>query len=85
MTELHIPGGLEIKCLFNLEVVSLTCSVDGGEVENCSFPLDSERFAGSGMQMVLITATDTYGRSLSISFFPIFIPGRTLWVAFILV
>ena len=58
----------EIGCSFTNPVASILCSFDGGEQEECSFPLiaTSERF-GIGGHSVLVTATDRFGQTFSIT------------------
>ena len=45
------------------------CSFDGGPAENCSLPLEVgiDRF-GTDNHTVVITVTDGFGQSLSVSF-----------------
>ena len=52
----------EFSCSFTGNVVSLTCSFDGGEAEACSNPLvlRIERF-GVGEHNVVLTATNDLG------------------------
>ena len=58
----------EIGCSFTNPVASILCSFDGGEPEECSFPLiaTAERF-GIGGHSVLVTATDRFGQTFSIT------------------
>ena len=63
-----VPGRQTFDCLTN-RPVSVMCSYDGGPAENCSLPLevDIDRF-GTDSHTVVITATDEFGQSLSVSF-----------------
>ena len=47
-------------------MVSSVCSFDGGDVENCSFPLvvEIDRF-GTDPHTVDVTVVDVYGQSLT--------------------
>ena len=63
-------------------MVSVTCSFDGGEAENCSLPLivDIGRF-GTDDHTVVLTATDEFGQTASISLtFRLAAPGKELWL-----
>ena len=63
-----VPGRQTFDCLTN-QPVSVMCSFDGGPAENCSLPLevDIDRF-GTDNHTVVITVTDEFGQSLSVSF-----------------
>ena len=52
-------------CTFSNPVTSVVCSFDGGEVENCSFPLEVgiDRF-GTDNHTVVVTVVDVFGQSL---------------------
>ena len=59
-------------------MVSVTCSFDGGEAENCTLPLivDIGRF-GTDNHTVVLTATDEFGQTSSISLgFRLTAPGE---------
>ena len=58
----------EISCSFTNPVASILCSFDGGEPEECFFPLIAtvERF-GIGEHSVVVTATDRFGQTFSIT------------------
>ena len=65
-----VPGRQRFDCTFTNEVVSVTCSFDGGEAEDCSLPLvvDFARF-GTDNHSVVLTATDEFGQTTDISLF----------------
>ena len=56
-------GSQRFDCTFNNNVVSVTCSFDGGEVEDCSLPLGVtiDRF-GTDDHFVVLTVTDEFGQ-----------------------
>ena len=63
------PLGQEtLDCTFNNDLVSVTCSFDGGVAEDCSLPLvlDIVRF-GTDEHVVIVTATDEFGQTASVS------------------
>ena len=64
-----VSGQQTFLCDSNNELVSIMCSFDGGETENCSFPLvvAVDRF-GIGCHTVDITVRDVFGQSLDLSF-----------------
>ena len=64
-----VPGRLEFLCGFSSDVESVTCSFDGGPLENCSFPLvvGIGRF-GTDSHTVVVTVVDEFGQSLNLSF-----------------
>ena len=47
-------------------MTSVVCSFDGGDVENCSFPLEVgiDRF-GTDPHTVVVTVVDVFGQSLT--------------------
>ena len=55
---------MRYDCTFSNTVASATCSYDGGEEEDCSFPLtvSTVRFA-RGLHIVVVTATDGFGQT----------------------
>ena len=63
------PGSQKFICTSNNQLVSVVCSFDGGPAESCSLPLDVgiDRF-GTDNHTVVITVTDEFGQSLSVSF-----------------
>ena len=63
-----VAGLQTFHCLAN-QPVSVMCSFDGGPAENCSLPLEVgiDRF-GTDNHTVVITVTDGFGQSLSVSF-----------------
>ncbi|CAI8024290.1 hypothetical protein GBAR_LOCUS14117 [Geodia barretti] len=63
-----VAGRQRFDCTFTNDVVSVTCSFDGGEAENCTLPLivDIGRF-GTDNHTVVLTATDEFGQTSSIS------------------
>ena len=64
-----VPGQMEFLCPFQNQLTSVLCSFDGGEQENCSFPLvlDGDRF-GIDHHMVLVTVTDELSVSQELNF-----------------
>ena len=64
-----VPGSQKFICTSNNHLVSVMCSFDGGQAENCSLPLEVgiDRF-GTDNHTVVITLTDEFGQSLSVSF-----------------
>ena len=74
-TEIHcisksVPGQMEFICPFQNQLTSVLCSFDGGDQENCSFPLvvESDRFSTDN-HMVLVTVTDeTVAQELNFTF-----------------
>ena len=64
-----VPGRQEFDCSFSNPVESVSCSFDGGEPENCSFPLKVEigRF-GTDNHTVVVTVVDEFGQSLNLTF-----------------
>ena len=53
-------------CTFNNNVVSVTCSFDGGEEEDCSLPLVvTTDIFGTDDHFVVLTATDEFIDSVS--------------------
>ena len=59
-----VPGRETIDCESSNQLVSITCSFDGGPEEVCSFPLVLEigRF-GTDEHTVVVNATDEFGQS----------------------
>ena len=57
-------------CTFNNNVVSVTCSFDGGEEEDCSLPLvvTADIFGGDD-HFVIFTAIDEFGQRFRIPLF----------------
>ena len=64
-----VPGHQTFTCQSSNQLVSVMCSFDGGPVENCSLPLEVgiDRF-GIDSHTVVITVTDEFGQSLSVTF-----------------
>ena len=64
-----IAGRQTFDCPFINRPVSVMCSFDGGPAENCVLPLEVgiDRF-GTDNHTVVITVTDGFGQSLSVSF-----------------
>ena len=62
-------NSIQFDCSFSNIPVTLRCSFDEGEEEDCSLPLllTIERF-GAGRHTVVLTATDEFGQSLSTEF-----------------
>ena len=57
----------EYSCSFNNRLHSLTCSFDGEEPEECSFPMTlSIDESVPGPRSVVVTATDEFGQTFSI-------------------
>ena len=56
-------------CTSNNVLVSVECSFDGGEAENCSFPLELtiDRF-GTDSHTVVVAVVDEFGQSLDLTF-----------------
>ena len=63
------PGSQTFNCPSVFPVASTTCSFDGGEQENCSFPLvvGFERF-GSAAHGVVVTVVGVDGQVMTFSF-----------------
>ena len=75
MTELTVTcvagvgaGSQIFDCDSTNELVSIVCSFDGGDVENCSFPLEVriDRF-GTELHTVIVTVVDEFGQSLNLT------------------
>ena len=64
-----VPGQVTFQCSFSNDLESLTCSVDGGESEECELPLvfDIDEL-GEGFHNVVLRATDQFGQTLFLSF-----------------
>ena len=64
-----VPGQQVFECVFSNPVASVVCSFDGGDVENCSFPLEVGivRF-GTDNHTVVVTVVDVFGQSLNLTF-----------------
>ena len=60
-----VPGRQEFFCGFSNNVVSVTCSFDGGPFENCSFPLvvGIEEF-GTDNHTLVVAVVDEFGQSV---------------------
>ena len=60
-----VPGSQEFLCGFSNNVESVTCSFDGGPIENCSFPLvvDIEEF-GTDNHTLVVIVVDVFGQSV---------------------
>ena len=63
-----VPGTQRFDCDFTNNVVSVTCSFDGGAPEDCQLPLvvEIERF-GTDNHTVVLTATDEFGQTVDIT------------------
>ena len=63
-----VPGTQRFDCDFTNNVVSVTCSFDGGAPEDCVLPLvvGIERF-GTDNHTVVLTATDEFGQTADIT------------------
>ena len=63
-----VPGTQRFDCDFTNNVVSVTCSFDGGAPEDCVLPLvvRIERF-GTDNHTVVLTATDEFGQTVDIT------------------
>ena len=59
-----VPGRETIRCGVTNPIASITCSFDGGEAENCSFPLELtiDRF-GTDDHTLVVTVVDVYGQT----------------------
>ena len=64
-----IAGRQEFHCSFQTVLISVRCSFDGGEPENCSLPLvvDIERF-GTESHAVNLTVTDELDQLWELNF-----------------
>ena len=64
-----IAGRQEFHCSFQTQLVSVRCSFDAGEPENCSLPLvvDSERFSTES-HYVNVTVTDELDQLWELTF-----------------
>ena len=64
-----VPGRQTFECLFTNQLMSVTCSFDGGPGEPCAFPLEVgiDRF-GTDNHTLVVTVVDVFGQSLSIPF-----------------
>ena len=64
-----VAGRQTFLCNSTNELVSIVCSFDGGDVENCSFPLEVgiDRF-GTDNHTVVVTVVDVFGQSLNLTF-----------------
>ena len=62
--QVELTNAQRIDCTLTNPVASATCSYDGGEEEDCSFPLTvtTERF-GTNPHIVVVTATDGFGQT----------------------
>ena len=57
----------EYTCTYNNPLSSLTCSFDGEESVECSFPVFLNRdLSGPGPHSVMLTATDVFGQTFRI-------------------
>ena len=75
------PGQVTFQCSFSNNLESLTCSVDGGESEECELPLvfDIDEL-GEGFHNLVLTATDQFGQTLYLSFnFSLTTPRKSNW------
>ena len=63
-----VAGRQTFHCDSTNELVSIVCSFDGGDVENCSFPLEVgiDRF-GTDNHTVVVTVVDEFGQSLNLT------------------
>ena len=66
---ISIAGRQEFHCSFQTHLVSVRCSFDGGEPENCSLPLvvDIERFSTES-HAVNVTVTDEHDQLWELTF-----------------
>ena len=66
---ISIAGRQEFHCSFQTHLVSVRCSFDGGEPENCSLPLvvDIERFSTES-HAVNVTVTDELDQLWELTF-----------------
>ena len=64
-----VPGRQTFECLFTNQLMSVTCSFDGGPGEPCTFPLEVgiDRF-GTDSHTLVVTVVDVFGRSEVVSF-----------------
>ena len=64
-----VTGRQRFDCTFSNNLTSITCSFDGGEAEDCSFPVivDFERF-GTENHTLVVTVVDEFGQFLDIVF-----------------
>ena len=64
-----VPGRETINCSATNTIASITCSFDGGEPENCRFPLELtiDRF-GTDNHTVVVTIVDVFGQSGTVEF-----------------
>ena len=64
-----VVGRQRFDCEFNNSLVSVECSFDGEEPENCSFPVivDFARF-GADNHTLVVTVVDEFGQTLSLVF-----------------
>ena len=62
-----VAGRQTFLCNSTNELVSIVCSFDGGDVENCSFPLEVriDRF-GTDPHTVVVNVVDVFGQSLDL-------------------
>ena len=64
-----VPGRETYICNASNPIASITCSFDGGQPENCTFPLELtiDRF-GTDNHTLVLTIVDMFGQTFSREF-----------------